>query len=54
MRMMLVMAVAVGSRGADNIAVMEIELEAEKEDIQIVDMYLQTDSRQLWVQAQLL
>ena len=35
-----VMAVAVGSKGVENIAVMEIELEAEKEDAQIVDAYL--------------
>ncbi len=34
------MAVATGRSGADNIAVLEIELEADKEDIEIVDVYL--------------
>ena len=37
-----VMAVATGSRsGVDNVAVLEIELEADKEDISIEDVYLE-------------
>ena len=35
-----VMAVATGSSGVDNVAVLEIELEADKEDIAIEDVYL--------------
>ena len=35
-----VIAIAVGDTGADNIAVLEIELEADKEDAEIVDVYL--------------
>ncbi len=35
-----VIAVATGKSGADDVAVLEIELEAEKEDIEILDVYL--------------
>ena len=35
-----VMAVATGSGGVDNVAVLEIDLEADKEDIAIEDVYL--------------
>ena len=35
-----VIAVATGKSGADDVAVLELELEAEKEDIEILDVYL--------------